>query len=143
MRGYTGKCRGEMPRKDNLNPPLSVVGSELALAAPEETRRSFHGRSHESCLSPYAALAEAGQCGVYLHPQSDAGLGSRGSAPRASTTQPSRCLHCSHDHRPSSPDSAKPEQAQEWGDSLPASALLHPWEQVLALQGRCPALTAC
>lgn len=121
-----------MLRKDNLNPSFSLVGSELALAAPEETRRSFHGHGHESCLSPYAAPAEA-----FLHPQSDAGLGSRGSAPRLSTVQPSRCLHCFCDYRPGSLDPAKPEQAQELQPSFCPSPALG----VSPGSAGCPALT--
>lgn len=50
MQGDTDKCRGEMLRKDNLNPSSSLAGSEITLAAPEETRRSFHGHSHESSV---------------------------------------------------------------------------------------------
>lgn len=69
-----------------------------------------------------------GRVGFVCIPRVVLGCGSHGSAPQTSTTHPSRRLHCSHDYRPLSLDPTKPEQAQEPGDSSPASAFPQPWE---------------
>lgn len=50
--GDTHECGGAVLRKDDLNHSPTLAVSELAPTTPEETRRSFHGHSHESCPPP-------------------------------------------------------------------------------------------
>lgn len=73
-------------RKDNLNHSSVLAGSELAPTAPEETRRSFHGHSHERCLPPYPVTVGAGQCRFCLRPSATQGCSCHGHHARVTLT---------------------------------------------------------